>query len=122
LEGLVLKHYRAKLRIIQSCSSDLVKQGPNELEIRVTNVWKNRIIGDEQYPEPGMTVPEFWPSPPDWFLNHTARPEKRRLSATTFRGWTAKDPLAPSGLLGPVRLRAIPLVSVGKPSDQAAAG
>ena len=30
--------------------SDAVKTGENEVEIAVTNVWANRLLGDEQEP------------------------------------------------------------------------
>ena len=31
--------------------TDALKSGKTELEIRVTNLWGNRLIGDEQYPD-----------------------------------------------------------------------
>ena len=30
--------------------SDVVKSGKNELEVKVTNLWVNRLIGDEHFP------------------------------------------------------------------------
>ena len=63
--------------------TDALKHGDvaNELEIRVTNLWPNRLIGDD------------------------ALPPDRRTTSTTWRHWTKDDALLPSGLLGPVRLR-----------------
>ena len=57
-----------------------VKEGANQLEIRVANVWVNRLIGDEQ---PGAT----------------------RITYTDSRtGYRAESRLNPAGLLGPVKL------------------
>ena len=70
-----------------------VKPGRNDLEVEVTYLWVNRLIGD------------------------AARPEEKRLTKTIvrrdpeykgrsphLRGYLATDPLVTSGLLGPVRL------------------
>lgn len=56
-----------------------VNAGTNVLEIDVANLWPNRMIGDAS--SPGRTYTQ-----------------------TTYRPYTAADPLLPSGLLGPVRL------------------
>lgn len=89
-----------------------LKQGNNELEVDVTNVWANRLIGDEQHPpdvhwEPGdprfkagYYLKEF----PDWFLKGEARPVKERLTFTTWNYFEKDSPLLSSGLMGPVRL------------------
>ena len=57
----------------------LLKPGVNELEIKVTNLWRNRMIGDVQ---PGETRPV----------------------TAVRRFYKASDELLPSGLLGPVVL------------------
>jgi hypothetical protein len=62
--------------------SDVLEQGANRLEIKVTNQWNNRIAGDRSLPE-----------------------DKKILSATGVRlrlGGTQELPLDESGLLGPV--------------------
>lgn len=56
-----------------------LEQGENNLEIKVTNLWVNRLIGDRQ---------------PD---------EKNPVTFTTSEPYKADSPLKPSGLLGPVR-------------------
>ena len=58
-----------------------VKPGKNRLEIRVTNLWPNRLIGDQLLPE------------------------SQRRTHTNIRKFTKDSPLMPSGLLGPVTLR-----------------
>ncbi len=90
--------------------SGLLKGNANELEIEVTNVWANRLIGDEQQPADCLWLPghisggnslkEF----PDWFLNNTPRPSKERYCFTTWNYFTKDSPLISSGLLGPVRI------------------
>jgi hypothetical protein len=60
----------------------VVKPSGNELEIVVVNTWANRLIGDAGLPEP------------------------ERLTRTNVRKFTKDTPLPPSGLLGPVTLRA----------------
>jgi hypothetical protein len=68
-----------------------VKAGKNELEIEVTNTWVNRLIGDAGLPENKRitkTNVRFLPEP----------------AKRSFQGFSPKDPLMPSGLIGPVRL------------------
>jgi len=62
--------------------SGLLNAGTNRIEVRVTNLWHNRIVGDLRYPESG----EF---------------------AKTNRKYkfSAEMDLLPSGLIGPVVLR-----------------
>ncbi|NLA48455.1 MAG: glycoside hydrolase, partial [Bacteroidales bacterium] len=59
--------------------TDALKPGENRLEIRITNLWVNRLIGDQQ---------------PDIIDKYT-------YTAQTF--YYADSPLLLSGLLGPVR-------------------
>ena len=54
--------------------------GSNHIEIKVTNLWPNRMIGDLQ---PGM---------------------KKQYTLTDFHAFRSDSPLLESGLLGPVRL------------------
>ena len=57
-----------------------LRPGTNRVEIKVTNLWRNRMIGDVQ---PGETRP-----------------------VTAIRRFYKEgDPLLPSGLLGPVSIR-----------------
>lgn len=57
-----------------------LKAGENKLEIKVTNLWVNRLIGDQQH---GMD---------------------RKLTYTTMPFYQANSPLLPAGLLGPVKI------------------
>jgi hypothetical protein len=64
--------------------SSHLRPGANTLEVKVVNLWCNRIIGD------------------------AALPENQRRTRTNITRLTKDTPLEPSGLLGPVRLLAVP--------------
>lgn len=91
--------------------SKYVKVGSNKLELRVTNIWANRLIGDARFP------PEFkvgkgnknygvkkWPA---WFPDFSQRKEKRRVTFSTAEPKRANQRLSPSGLIGPVRIQVV---------------
>ena len=59
-----------------------LKQGSNNLEVKVTNVWANRLIGDKQ-------------------------PDAEKFTFTTLEPYTADSQLFPSGLIGPVTISKI---------------
>lgn len=88
-----------------------VKNGENTLEIEFTNVWANRLIGDEQE-EPDC---EFVKAPlpggsylakmPRWFEKGiSSRPSKGRKCFTDWNYFTKDSALVRSGLLGPVKI------------------
>ncbi len=99
-----------------------VKPGKNTLKIAVTNLWPNRMIGDEQYPSDAeydsrKILGMWWREPrfgaqywslkaiPDWVVQGTSRLEPRRVTFGTHKFWKKTDPLLDSGLLGPVTIR-----------------
>jgi len=85
--------------------TDALKSGKNELEIRVANLWGNRLIGDEQYPDDlGLSSGRLLSTLPGWFEENKPRPQPGRKTFTTSRYYDKDDPLRPSGLLGPVSL------------------
>jgi len=92
--------------------TDLVKPGKNRVGVHVANLWPNRMIGDERFPldfEPrGRGL--VWPLP-QWLIDDKPRPEPRRKSFATCSYYTKNDPLLPSGLIGPVRVRYTPRMS-----------
>ena len=89
--------------------TDALRAGENELGIRVTNLWPNRLVGDEQFPD-DCAVQGPWPRGgirawPEWLLKNQPRPEPRRQTFFTWKHWTKDDALLPSGLLGPVTIQ-----------------
>ena len=73
----------------------------------VTNLWPNRLIGDEQFPDDcggGAWTSGDIPGWPQWLLKHQPRPEPRRLTFPTWKYWGKNDAPLPSGLLGPATL------------------
>lgn len=64
--------------------TDALKSGDNRLEVKVSNLWPNRLIGDKQ-------------------------PGARQIAFAAFDPFKADSPLLPSGLLGPVTLWAVSL-------------
>ncbi len=89
-----------------------LKPGKNDLEIRVTNLWPNRMIGDEQLAEDSARNPDGtlreWPK---WLQDGKPSPTGR-YTFTSWRLFRKGSPLLPSGLLGPVTLQASPVVRI----------
>ena len=63
--------------------TNALREKDNQLEIKVANLWTNRLLGD-------ATIPA-----------------EKRLTRTALR-YSAGGALIPSGLLGPVRIMASP--------------
>jgi hypothetical protein len=59
-----------------------LKPGANQIAIKVTNAWVNRLIGDLQ-------------------------PGAAKYTFTVVKPYMPNSPLLPSGLLGPVRLESV---------------
>ena len=63
--------------------SGALKPGSNQLTIKVTNLWVNRLIGDQQ---PNAV---------------------EKYTFTDIKPYSANSPLLPSGLLGPLRISSV---------------
>ncbi len=63
--------------------TDALEAGQNFLEVKVVNLWPNRLIGD------------------------AGLPAQSRFTETNVRKFNSHSPLMPSGLLGPVRLLSV---------------
>lgn len=89
-----------------------LRSGTNWLEVHVANRWINRLIGDEaiaadvEYQKTGTSpfTDGRLLTMPDWVYRPDARREWPRSSFTTWKHYQADSPLAPSGLLGPVKI------------------
>ena len=81
-----------------------VHEGVNELQVKVTNLWANRLIGDETLPKDfqrkGRTIKEW----PKWLLQRSNRPSER-VTFAAYQHWKQDSKLQSSGLLGPVIVR-----------------
>jgi len=77
--------------------------GKNRLQIKVTNLWPNRLIGDEQLPADREWNGKQLKAWPQWLLDGKPSPTGR-LTFTTWHHWTKDDALLESGLLGPATL------------------
>ncbi len=83
----------------------LTHPGVNQLEIKVTNLWPNRIIGDEQLPPDVEWDGSHLKKWPDWLLNGQPRPKTGRYTFETWHYWNKDSKLLESGLIGPVTLK-----------------
>jgi hypothetical protein len=94
--------------------SRYLKVGKNSLVVRVTNLWPNRLIGDEQYPPDakynGGPITEW----PQWILDGKPRPASNRIGFATWKFYSKDSPLLDSGLIGPVRLVSVKSIDPSK--------
>ncbi|MBD1388680.1 glycoside hydrolase [Neiella sp. HB171785] len=91
-------------------ASQHLRAGSNQLVVEVTNLWPNRLIGDErQYADTaswkvngyqGSQLVEF----PDWLTGPSPNQPGDRSTFATWKHWSKDDALIPSGLIGPVKL------------------
>lgn len=101
--------------------TEYIKEGNNSLNIAVTNLWPNRMIGDEQYEDDvewdelmtysyasdSPVVGRYMKKVPDWLRNGEPRPSQHRRAVISFKFFEKDAPLLPSGLLGPVEIKEI---------------
>jgi hypothetical protein len=95
--------------------TEFLKVGDNQLEIKITNQWSNRLIGDERYPvNYTFELEGNFPKKimPDWFMNQEPIPAGKRTTFSTATFYKATDSLMSSGLLGPVRIKVFKNVKI----------
>jgi hypothetical protein len=79
--------------------SKAVKEGDNLLQIKVVNLWPNRLIGDEKIPSDGIADRKW----PEWLLQNQPR-KSARTTFATYNFYKKDAPLLRSGLIGPVSI------------------
>jgi hypothetical protein len=94
-----------------------LKDGLNDLVIKVTNLWPNRLIGDEQLPDPDKFAPGgnasglegltggYIEQLPDWYIRNGQKPNNGRVCFSTWKHYLKTSPLLESGLIGPVTIQ-----------------
>lgn len=97
--------------------TDHLVAGDNKLVVHVTNLWPNRLIGDEQEPvvykySPGAGGKGFASLQggaiqelPEWYQRNQPKPDDGRVAFATWQHYTKGSPLLQSGLIGPVVLK-----------------
>jgi hypothetical protein len=85
------------------------KPSANKLIIKVTNLWPNRLIGDEQLPPDVEWDGKKLKTWPKWLLDGKPSPTGR-LTFTTWHHWKKEEKLLQSGLLGPVTLQTAEII------------
>lgn len=82
-----------------------LRDGSNEIEIEVVNLWINRLISDAALPDDSPRAKnghlQKWP---DWVLTGGSSPIGRQ-TFVTIPQWKPKEALVLSGLLGPVTVK-----------------
>ena len=91
--------------------------GKNLIQVKVTNTWNNRLIGDEHQPDDCEWGPLQYAANesaghrilgiPDWVFEGAPRPSKERYTFTTWKFVEPYDPLIESGLIGPVSVNLV---------------
>ena len=104
----------------------IVAPGINKAEIEVTNLWHNRLIGDELAPDdcewgpiqkfstsgPPDSIGRHILRIPEWLLNSEIQRKSGRITFSSFKFVTSTSQLIESGLMGPVTIEvaiAVPL-------------
>lgn len=91
--------------------SSFISKGKNQLTIELTNLWVNRLIGDEHYPNTsGYDINK--PDMPEWYVQNKPMPASKRLTFCAYPFYTKSDQLMPSGLLGPVKIKSVQKIYV----------
>ena len=91
---------------------NILRPGKNTISIEVTNLWPNRLIGDErQFPDSAQWKKNGYQgeqlvSFPDWLKGSEPTQPTKRNTFATWKHWSKDDELIPSGLIGPVVIKA----------------
>lgn len=95
--------YRAEI-------TNLLATGLNRIEVEVTNTLTNRMIGDAHLP-PDLQYDRDLSALPEW-LDGSVERKSERQTFTLREFFDKNDPLQPSGLLGPVTIKATAIQTI----------
>ncbi len=105
--------------------TDALRPGTNAIEVRVANLWTNRMIADAALPEEGVFRDADWSMGqtiaadgarvahparrvvelPDWYRRQQPKPPGGRVTLAPWTLYRRAEAMVESGLLGPVFLR-----------------
>lgn len=77
---------------------NFVNESMNSLEVKITNLWTNRLIGNEHLPKDYKSKGNGIKKWPDWLTNQTKLPSER-VTFFTYKHWGKASKLQPSDLL-----------------------
>lgn len=114
-DSFVYTLWHAPFRVSGLKLDQALKPGVNKLWIKVTNTWKNCLIGDEQFESDlvwgkdrhwekqwvGKPLKEY----PEWFLKNEQRPSADRKTFVIWNYFTKDSKLEDAGIWGPVELK-----------------
>ena len=85
--------------------SEHLQAGANDLVVKVTNQWNNRLVGDQRF-EKTDGYSSKMETMPAWYTNNQPLPAGERCTFLAYEFYKRKTSLVlmPSGLQGPVSL------------------
>jgi hypothetical protein len=93
--------------------TDFVKPAKNTIEIAVTNLWPNRLIGDavkatDLVYGPDGNIKEL----PQWYRDGKDMPQGERSTFTTWKHFNGNEALLESGLMGSVKILTSKIIEI----------
>lgn len=89
--------------------SKYLQAGENKLEIKVANLWVNRLLADAKLPDTSGFKIARWQNPvtpmPKWYTDNRPAPKSERVTFVTQQFLNGNEPRESSGLIGPVSIQ-----------------
>ena len=81
-----------------------LKEGKNIIKVRVANLWVNRLIGDDHYPQEHLQ---------NWVMQGKTKSESKRFTSSDWTtAWSKKDKLFKSGIVGKVQIKPCDIIPI----------